>query len=195
MNIDFEKSGGLIPAIIQDDRTMQVLMLGYMNVEAFVKTRDEGLVTFYSRTRERLWTKGEESGNFLRVVSIYADCDRDTLLIRALPEGPTCHLGTTSCFGEPGPKGFIYHLESTIAERVALRPEGSYTARLLSEGVRKVAQKVGEEAVETILEAESGSPGALLSETADLMYHLLLLLQARGLSLEDVEAVLKQRSR
>ncbi|HOT64505.1 MAG TPA: bifunctional phosphoribosyl-AMP cyclohydrolase/phosphoribosyl-ATP diphosphatase HisIE, partial [Dysgonamonadaceae bacterium] len=154
MNIDFEKSGGLVPAIVQDALTMQVLMLGYMNREALDKTIAEGKVTFFSRSKQRLWTKGEESGHFLFVDEILTDCDNDTILVKAFPQGPTCHTGSYSCFGNKLPKGFLYELENVIEQRIADKPENSYTSKLFSRGVNKVAQKVGEEAVELVIEAK-----------------------------------------
>ncbi len=194
--LDFRKGGGLIPAVVQDARTRQVLMLGYMNPEALEKTLETRLVTFYSRSRKTLWTKGETSGHHLHLVDIKADCDHDTLLVRAIPDGPVCHLGTDTCWGETNdtPAGvFLAGLEKLLYGRKRERPEGSYTVRLFDAGIRKIAQKVGEEAVETILEAESGSDEALLNEAADLLYHLLTLLVARDLSLDDVVRVLEQR--
>ena len=181
--------GGLVPAVIQDDRTLQVLMLGYMNREAYEKSLAEGRVTFYSRTRQCLWTKGETSGNRLDIVSVAADCDRDTLLIRAVPHGPTCHTGTQSCFGEavPETEGFIRRLQAVIRQRHAAMPEGSYTARLFTRGVNKIAQKVGEEAVETVIEAVAGNREAMIYEASDLVYHLLVLLEATGCSIADLE--------
>ena len=186
---------GLVPAIIQDDRTLQVLMLGYMNREAYEKTLAEGRVTFYSRTRQCLWTKGETSGNRLDIVSVAADCDRDTLLIRTVPHGPPCHTGSRTCFGEatPDEEGFIRYLQSVIQGRHREMPEGSYTSRLFTRGVNKIAQKVGEEAVETVIEAVAGNRDALVYEASDLVYHLLVLLEATGLSIADLERELARR--
>ena len=193
MNIDFEKSGGLVPVVIQHASTLQVLMLGYMNEEALEKTRAEGKVTFFSRSKQRLWTKGETSGNFLMVDEIQVDCDNDTLLIKAYPQGPTCHTGSTSCFQEETPKGFLYELEKVIEQRITENPEGSYTAKLFSRGVNKVAQKVGEEAVELVIEAKDDNIDLFKNEAADLLYHYLILLKTKDLKLQDIEAVLKER--
>ncbi|HHT35455.1 MAG: bifunctional phosphoribosyl-AMP cyclohydrolase/phosphoribosyl-ATP diphosphatase HisIE [Proteiniphilum sp.] len=191
--IDFEKSGGLVPVIIQHVGTLQVLMLGYMNEEALEKTKSEGKVTFYSRSKQRLWTKGESSGHFLMVDEILTDCDDDTLLIKATPLGPTCHTGSTSCFHEETAKGFVYDLEKVIEQRITENPEGSYTSRLFSRGVNKVAQKVGEEAVELVIEAKDDNLDLFRNEAADLLYHYLILLKTKNLKLEDIEAVLKGR--
>lgn len=194
--LNLEKlSGGLVPAIIQDDRTLQVLMLGYMNREAYEKTLAEGRVTFYSRTRQCLWTKGETSGNWLEAVSVAADCDADTLLVRVIPHGPTCHTGSRTCFGKatPDEEGFIRYLQSVIQGRHREMPEGSYTSRLFTRGVNKIAQKVGEEAVETVIEAVAGNRDALVYEASDLVYHLLVLLEATGLSIADLERELARR--
>lgn len=193
MTIDFEKNGGLIPVVIQHAHTLQVLMLGYMNQEALEKTKAEGRVTFYSRSKQRLWTKGESSGNFLTVDEIRVDCDNDTLLIKAVPTGPTCHTGSTSCFKEETPKGFVYELESVIEQRIATKSEGSYTSRLFNMGVNKVAQKVGEEAVELVIEAKDDNLDLFSNEAADLLYHYLILLKTKNLKLEDIEAVLRGR--
>ncbi len=186
---------GLIPAIIQDDRTLQVLMLGYMNREAFEKSLATGRVTFWSRTRACLWTKGETSGNYLEIVSMAADCDADTLLVRAIPHGPTCHTGAPTCFGEAQrpEEGFIRRLQSVIRQRHAEMPEGSYTTYLFNKGVNKIAQKVGEEAVETVIEAVAGNHERLIYEASDLIYHLLVLMEATGHSLADLEAELVKR--
>ena len=193
MTIDFEKNGGLIPVVIQHAHTLQVLMLGYMNQEALEKTKAEGRVTFYSRSKQRLWTKGESSGYFLTVDEILVDCDNDTLLIKAVPTGPTCHTGSTSCFKEETPKGFVYELESVIEQRIATKSEGSYTSRLFNMGVNKVAQKVGEEAVELVIEAKDDNLDLFSNEAADLLYHYLILLKTKDLKLQDIEAVLKER--
>jgi len=195
MKIDFKKGGGLVPAIVQDAKTEQVLMLGYMNAESLAKTQETGLVTFYSRSREQLWTKGETSGNTLKPVSITPDCDNDALLVRAIPTGPTCHEGTISCFGNKGPKGlgFLAYLENLIQGRKNADPESSYTAKLLQGSLRRVAQKVGEEGVETALAAVTETDEKLTGEAADLIYHLLVLLTAKGVKFETVMTELKNR--
>ena len=193
MTINFKKSGGLVPVIIQNTHTLQVLMLGYMNEEALEKTKAEGRVTFFSRSQNRLWTKGETSGNYLIVNEIREDCDNDTLLIKALPQGPTCHTGATTCFSEETPKGFIYELEKVIEQRIEAKTEGSYTSRLFNSGVNKVAQKVGEEAVELVIEAKDNNIDLFKNEAADLLYHFLILLKTKALKLEDIEGVLKGR--
>lgn len=193
MILDFQKSDGLLPVIIQDSLTLQVLMLGYMNAEAFAKTKAEGKVTFFSRSKQRLWTKGEISGNFLFVEEMKQDCDNDTLLIKVRPTGPTCHTGTISCFAEDTSKGFLYKLEDTIHQRIADDDADSYTNKLYKRGINKMAQKVGEEAVELVIEAIDDNKERLVYETADLMYHLLLVLKAKGLSMEDIEAELVKR--
>ena len=197
MNIDFAKGGGLVPAIVQDADTLQVLMLGYMNEAALAETRKSGLVTFYSRSRNKLWTKGETSGNVLRLVSLQEDCDADAVLVMVRPEGPTCHEGTVSCFGKGGASGvgFLGELERVVASRDGDDPDESYTARLLAKPVHKVAQKVGEEGVEVALAATSEGDGELAGEAADLLYHLLVLLRKRGMALGDVMQVLKERHR
>ncbi|GFD93087.1 histidine biosynthesis bifunctional protein HisIE [Alteromonas sp. KUL156] len=194
MNIDFSKGNGLVPVVIQNNTTLQVLMLGYMNKEAFTKTQKEGKVTFYSRSKNRLWTKGEESGNFLWVKDIQLDCDNDTLLIKVTPKGPTCHKGTTSCFAEETSKGFLYSLESIIADRIDNDVETSYTNKLFKKGINKVAQKVGEEAVEVVIEAKDNNDELFKNEAADLLYHYLILLKAKGFKLTDIESVLKNRN-
>ncbi len=192
--LDTQKNAdGLIPAIIQDDRTRQVLMLGYMNAEAYEKTVAEGRVTFYSRTKGRLWTKGENSGNFLTVRSIAKDCDNDTLLIRVEPAGPVCHTGSHSCFGGRLNEGFIGTLQEVIQQRHRDMPEGSYTTKLFTKGVKKIAQKVGEEAVETVIEAVDNNNPDLVYEASDLIYHLLVLLENQGLSIKDLEEELARR--
>ena len=183
----------LLPVIVQDATTLRVLMLGYMNREAFDKTVDGGLVTFYSRTRQTLWTKGETSGHHLRVVEMYPDCDMDTLLIKACPVGPTCHRGTTACFDTPAEDGFIRSLSSLIARRHEEMPEDSYTTRLFIKGVKKIAQKVGEEAVESAIEAVDGNRDRFIYEAADLMYHYLVLLEQMGVTLPDIERELVKR--
>lgn len=194
MNIDFQKGQGLVPVIIQDKNSLQVLMLGYMNDEAFAKTQSEKKVTFYSRSKKRLWTKGEESGNFLYVDDISIDCDNDTLLIKVNPVGPVCHTGSTSCFKEETAQGFIYKLEDTIHQRINTEQEGSYTSKLFQRGINKVAQKVGEEAVELIIEAKDNNDELFKNEAADLLYHLLILLKAKKFKLIDIEKILKERS-
>jgi phosphoribosyl-ATP pyrophosphohydrolase/phosphoribosyl-AMP cyclohydrolase len=193
--LDWAKGGGLIPAIVQHCVTGEVLMLGYMNAEALAATRASGFVTFWSRSKQRLWKKGETSGNVLAVKSIQADCDGDTLLIQAESHGPTCHLGTSSCFGEDAkpPLAFLAELDALVAQRNAERPAGSYTTELFEAGIRRIAQKIGEEGVETALAAVAQDDAALKGEAADLVYHLLVLLRARGLSLADVAALLAQR--
>lgn len=194
MNLDFAKGGGLLPVVIQHCDTLHILMLGYMNEEALDKTRREGTVTFFSRSKNRLWTKGETSGNFLWVKEIREDCDSDALLIKVLPHGPVCHTGADSCFREDSAKGFLYRLEQTIAQRIAEGGEESYTARLVRRGINKVAQKVGEEAVELVIEAKDDNEELFKNEAADLLYHLLILLKAKNLNLEDIEKVLKERA-
>ncbi len=192
-HLDFDKQGGLLPAIIEDPAG-SVRMLGYMSREALLETFKRGRVVFYSRSRRQLWEKGETSGHTLEFIAARTDCDRDTLLITARPTGPVCHLGAPSCFGEPrAPLGFLTELEAVIAQRIAARPEGSYTARLYAEGVTRMAQKVGEEGLEVALAAAVESADKLVAESADLLYHLALLLASRGLSLEDVSAELRAR--
>ena len=186
---------GLLPVIVQDAVTLKVLMLGYMNREAFDKTVAEGKVTFYSRTRNTLWTKGETSGHFLNVVSMYADCDSDTLLVKANPIGPTCHRGTVSCFDTPAEEGFIRHLQSVVQQRHRDMPEGSYTTKLFIKGVKKIAQKVGEEAVESVVEAVDGNRDRFIYEASDMIYHLLVLMEQMGCSIEDMERELALRHR
>ena len=195
MNIDFNKGDGLVPVVVQDTSTLQVLMLGYMNEEAYKKTIETKLVTFYSRSKERLWTKGESSGNTLELVDLMIDCDQDTILIKANPNGPTCHTGTTSCFKEETSKGFIYTLEQTINDRIDSNDADSYTNKLFRRGINKVAQKVGEEAVEVVIEAKDDNDELFKNEAADLMYHYLILLKAKGFKLTDIEEVLASRSK
>ncbi len=196
-SLDWSKSDGLLPAIVQDARSATVLMLGYMNREALRKTLAEQKVTFFSRSKQRLWIKGETSGHFLNVVSVQADCDNDTLLITALPDGPTCHTGTDSCFGEVETDArsvsFLTKLEDVIAQRVRERPDGSYTARIWAEGPNRIAQKVGEEGVEVALAAVTQPDDRLIGESADLLFHLTLLLKSRNLSLRDAVAELERR--
>ncbi|MBN9293129.1 MAG: bifunctional phosphoribosyl-AMP cyclohydrolase/phosphoribosyl-ATP diphosphatase HisIE [Flavobacteriia bacterium] len=193
MSVNFSKSV-LIPVIIQDETTLQVLMLGYMNEEAFEKTKAEGKVTFFSRSKNRLWTKGETSGNFLWVKSIAIDCDQDTILIKAKPEGVVCHTGTTSCFNNDQSKGFVYQLQQIISDKIGSNDEHSYTNKLFRRGINKVAQKVGEEAVEVVIEAKDNNDELFKNEAADLLYHYLILLEAKGVRLEDIEEVLKGRN-
>ena len=197
MTVNFDKDpSGLVPAIIQDKDSSAVLMLGYMNREALKKTLETNRVTFYSRSRKRLWMKGEESGNFLNVYQILEDCDRDTLLIRVMPEGPVCHTGTDTCWGEEnsGQDKFLEVLEAIIRDRRQNGDsEDSYIARLFRKGINAIAQKVGEEAVETIIEAKDSDDGRFLNESADLLFHLLILLNARGYGLQDVSEVLRER--
>ena len=193
LNIDFKKGDGLVPVVIQDNTTLQVLMLGYMNKEAYLKTEEEGIVTFYSRTRQTLWTKGETSGNYLRVVTIETDCDNDAILIKAEPAGPVCHTGRWSCFGETQPRGFIYRLEEIINNRIEEGSSVSYTSRLFNEGTGKIAQKVGEEAVELVIESMGDNNGLFKNEAADLLYHLLVLLRAKSVNLSEIEEVLLSR--
>lgn len=195
MELDFEKMNGLIPAIIQDEHTQKVLMLGFMNKEAYEKTIETGKVTFFSRSKNRLWTKGETSGNFLNVVSIKADCDNDTLLIMTVPEGPVCHTGTDTCWGEKNEQDvmFLKELQDFIDKRHAEMPEKSYTTSLFKSGVNKMAQKVGEEAVEAVIEACNGTDERLIYEGADLLYHLIVLLTSKGYRIEDLARELKER--
>ena len=194
MNIDFNKGDGLVPAIIQDAQTMQVLMLGYMNREAFDKTRESGNVTFFSRSKNRLWMKGESSGNTLTLVDLKLDCDNDSLLIYAIPKGPTCHTGSTSCFKDETAKGFVYQLEKTINDRIDSNDPNSYTNELYQQGINKVAQKVGEEAVELVIEAKDSNDDLFKNEAADLIYHLLILLKKKNMSFTQIEEVLKSSS-
>lgn len=193
--LDFDKMNGLIPAIIQDSETRKVLMLGFMDREAYGRTMESGKVTFYSRSKKRLWTKGEESGNFLRVVSVKADCDDDTLLIEVNPAGPVCHTGTDTCWGEKNeePLMFLKLLQDFIDKRREEMPEGSYTTSLFREGINKIAQKVGEEAVETVIEATNGTDERLIYEGADLIYHLIVLLVSKGYRIEDLARELSDR--
>lgn len=195
MNIDFNKNkDGLVPVVIQHDRTLQVLMLGYMNEEALKKTEKDGIVTFFSRSKNRLWTKGEESGNFLMVKNISVDCDQDAILIKAIPTNVVCHTGSFSCFGEKESKGFLYELEDKINRRIDGKTEGSYTYSLFQRGINKVAQKVGEEAVEVVIEAKDNNDDLFKSEAADLLYHFLILLKAKNFTLKDIEEILLSRN-
>jgi len=196
MNLDFSKLNGLVPAIIQDSKTGKVLMLGFMNEEAFAKTLETGQVCFFSRTKNRLWTKGEESGNFLNVVSIKEDCDHDTLLIQANPVGPVCHMGWDTCFNEENKISdfdFLRYLQDFIDRRHEEMPEKSYTTSLFNSGVNRMAQKVGEEAVETVIEATNGTEEGFLYEASDLVYHLIVLLTSKGYRLDDLGRELKKR--
>lgn len=193
MNLDFSKNNGLVPVIIQNSKTQQVLMLGYMNEKAFQKTKEEGIVTFFSRSKNRLWTKGETSGNFLKVVSVKEDCDQDALLIQIIPNGPTCHSGTISCFGNEPQISFLNELENVIEERISNPSSESYVASLFQKGINKIAQKVGEEAVELVIEAKDNDSDLFLGEAADLLFHYLVLLKAKGFGLENVEPILKDR--
>ena len=196
MKIDFQKQDGLVPAIIQDVDTNKVLMLGYMNEESLLKTQETGLVTFYSRSRKCLWTKGETSGNYLHLVSMAVDCDNDTLLVKVHPDGPVCHTGTDTCWGEENKESsisFLGDLQQFINKRHAEMPEGSYTTSLFKEGTGRMAQKVGEEAVETVIEAMSGDNDRLIYEASDLLYHLIVLLTSKGLGIEDITDDLKKR--
>jgi len=190
--LDWAKGDGLLPAIVQDASNLRVLMLGYMNEEALAATQSSGHVTFYSRSKQRLWKKGETSGHVLELVSLQADCDNDTLLVLAHPQGPTCHLQRDSCFAD-APASFIADLDALVAQRERDRPSGSYTTKLFDEGIRRIAQKVGEEGVETALAAVVQDDAAVLGESADLVFHLLVLLRARGLSLRDVSSLLQDR--
>ena len=196
LKIDFDKCGGLVPAIIQDATTKVVLMLGYMNEEALRKTQDTGLVTFFSRSRGCLWTKGETSGNYLHLVDIKVDCDNDTLLVQATPDGPTCHTGTDTCWGEenkPNPLLFLSELNDFIEKRHEEMPEGSYTTSLFKDGLNRMAQKVGEEALELVIEATNGTNDRLIYEGSDMLYHLIVLLTSKGLRIEDMARELMER--
>ena len=194
--LDFEKGNGLIPAIVQDSRTNQVLMLGYMNQQAYDQTTKSGRVTFFSRSKQRLWTKGETSDNFLELDSMQPDCDGDTILVKARPLGPTCHLGTDTCFGTPNQENttiFLQELQQIIKDRKEQAPEESYTASLFSSGINRIAQKVGEEAVEVVIEAKENGTEKLKEETADLLFHLMVLLEEKRVGLSEVVNVLKDR--
>ena len=196
MEIDFDKLGGLVPAIVQDARTKNVLMLGFMNREAYDKTVATGKVTFWSRTRNCLWTKGETSGNYLNLVEVRNDCDKDTLLVKAIPDGPTCHTGTDTCWGEDNsanPLLFLTELQDFIEKRHEEMPEGSYTTSLFRKGINRIAQKVGEEALETVIEATNGSNDKMVYEASDLLYHLIVMLTEKGLRIEDVAGELQKR--
>lgn len=193
--IDFRKMNGLVPAIIQDNETLKVLMLGFMNEAAYERTVKSGLVTFYSRTRQALWTKGETSGHFLHVVSIQEDCDHDTLLIKAKPDGPVCHTGADTCWGETNenPLMFLDYLQRFIEQRHEQMPEGSYTTSLFQDGCHRMAQKVGEEALEAVIEAVAGNDERLIYEASDMLYHLIVLLTSKGLSIQDLAKELQRR--
>lgn len=195
MNIDFEKMGGLVPAIVQDNVTRRVLMLGFMNKEAYEKTLELGKVTFFSRTKNRLWTKGEESGNFLNVIEILNDCDNDTLLIKVHPTGPVCHTGADTCWNEENSAdiNFLSYLQDFIEKRYKEMPEGSYTTSLFKSGINRMAQKVGEEAVETVIEATNGTDDRLIYEASDMIYHLIVLLTSKGYRIEDLAKELVKR--
>ena len=196
MTIDFDKMNGLVPAIIQDSTTMKVLMLGFMNEEAYNRTVTTNKVTFYSRSRKCLWTKGETSGNYLNVVSIQSDCDNDTLLIKAVPDGPTCHTGSDTCWGEENtcaPMTFLSVLQDFIETRHKEMPEGSYTTSLFKDGINRMAQKVGEEALETVIEAVNGSNDRMKYEAADMLYHLIVLLTEKGMRIEQIAEELRNR--
>jgi len=193
MNVDFSKNNGLIPVIIQNNDTQQVLMLGYMNEEALQKTQNENMVTFFSRSKNRLWTKGETSGNYLKVVSIKEDCDQDALLIQVIPDGPTCHNGTTSCFANESKISFLIELENVIENRITNPSSASYVTSLFQKGINKMAQKVGEEAVELVIEAKDDNQDLFIGEAADLLFHYLILLQAKELKLRDIEKELMRR--
>lgn len=195
-DFNLEKTGdGLLPAIIQDSRSLKVLMMGYMNEEAFDRTVATGKVTFWSRTRGCLWTKGETSGNFLTVVGMYADCDADTLLVKAVPDGPTCHRGTVSCFDTPEDEGFIRILQDVVRSRHEHMPEGSYTTKLFIKGVKQIAKKVGEETTESIIEAVDGNRGRFIYEASDVIYHYLVLLEQMGVGIDELEHELALRHR
>lgn len=194
MTIDFNKSGGLVPVVIQDEKTLEVLMLGYMNEEAYQKTSSEGKVTFFSRSKNRLWTKGEESGNFLHVVEIKEDCDQDALLIKVNPEGPTCHNGTRSCFDTHYNQNFIFELEKIIDHRYNHPLEGSYVNKLRAKGINKIAQKVGEEGVETVIAALNETEHDFINETSDLIFHLLVLMREKNISLSSIAKNLEERN-
>lgn len=196
MDIDFTKSNGLVPAIIQDVKTKKVLMLGYMNEEAYRETVKTGKVTFYSRSRQKLWVKGETSGHYLDLVSVKSDCDNDTLLVEAIPHGPVCHTGTDTCWGEENtgsPLDFLTELQNFIEVRHKEMPEGSYTTSLFNDGLNRMAQKVGEEALETVIEAVNGTDDRLIYEASDMFYHLIVLLTSKGLRIEDIATELKSR--
>lgn len=193
MSIDFSKDDGLVPVIVQDVQTLEVLMLGYMDEEAWQKTRTEKRVTFFSRSKNRLWTKGEESGNFLEVISTHIDCDQDTILIKVIPKGPTCHTGKRSCFDTDFTQNFLFNLERIVQQRIDFPTEESYVNRLRSRGITKIAQKVGEEAVETVIAALSETEEDFVNESSDLLFHLIVLIKEKGLSLADIAKNLESR--
>lgn len=193
MKIDFNKSDGLVPVIIQDEQTLEVLMLGYMNLEAYTKTVTENIVTFFSRSKQRLWTKGETSGNFLRVKDMHLDCDKDTLLIKVTPDGPSCHTGSRSCFKTEYNQNFILELENIVADRYKRPKDGSYINKLHIKGLNKIAQKVGEEAVETVIAALNETEKDFINESSDLIFHLIILLREKGLNLERIAKNLEER--
>ena len=196
MEIDFKKyQDGLVPAVIQDATSKNLLMLGFMNEEAYSKTLETKKVTFYSRSKQRLWTKGEESGNYLNLVEIQNDCDNDTLLIKVNPVGPVCHKGTDTCWNEKNEKNFLFQLEDLIERKRSESPETSYTASLFKKGINKIAQKVGEEAIETVIEAKDNNDDLFLNESADLLFHYLILLQAKNFKLQDIIEVLEKRNK
>lgn len=192
-SLDWEKTNGLIPVIVQDNKTLEVLMLGYMNAEAFEKTQAEGKVTFFSRSKNRLWTKGEESGNFLFVKAIHIDCDNDTILVKASPVGPTCHTGSRSCFKTNYNQNFIFELENIINDRYENPIEGSYINKMRQKGLNKIAQKVGEEGVETVIAALAETEEEFIGEASDLLFHLMFLLKEKGLSIQDIALNLEKR--
>lgn len=191
--VDFEKGDGLVPVIVQDSQTLEVLMLGYMNEEAWEKTQSQGQVTFYSRSKSRLWTKGEESGNFLNVVSTHIDCDKDTILIKVKPVGPTCHTGSRSCFDTPYNQNFLFELERVVNQRFDNPAEGSYVNRLRQRGINKIAQKVGEEGVETVIAALAETETDFINESSDLLFHLIVLIREKGLDLNTIAKNLESR--
>lgn len=193
MTIDFNKGDGLVPVVIQDNQTLEVLMLGYMNAEAFEKTKEKGKVTFFSRSKNRLWTKGEESGNFLTVKSMHIDCDNDTLLIKVTPAGPTCHTGSRNCFNTEYNQNFLFQLENIVRDRYEHPVEGSYVNSLHKKGLNRIAQKVGEEGVETVIAALSQTEEDLINESSDLLFHLIVLLKEKNLCLEDLALRLSSR--
>ena len=191
--VDFSKGDGLVPVIVQDTQTLEVLMLGYMNEEAWEQTQRERRVTFYSRSKQRLWTKGEESGHYLEVQDLHVDCDQDTILVKALPLGPTCHTGSRSCFATDHNQNFLFELERIIQQRIDIPSEGSYVNSLREKGLNKIAQKVGEEAVETVIAALAETEHDLINESSDLVFHLILLLKEKGLGLREIAANLASR--
>ena len=195
LTLDWDKTNGLVPVVVQDNQTLEVLMLGYMNAEAYEKTQKEGKVTFFSRSKNRLWTKGEESGNFLTVKSIHIDCDKDTILIKALPAGPTCHTGSRSCFNTDYNQNFLFEIEHIITDRYENPVEGSYINKIRKKGLNKIAQKVGEEAVETVIAALAETDEDFVNETSDLIFHLLFLIKEKGKTLADIADNLEKRNK